>query len=645
MKNKVVKSMTLGLSAVTLAGSMNITALAAEPTEQNATITEGAEVVPSQETQTDENNEVAGDEKLEENMLGAASVPRIPTDAEMVQAAIAAGMTTEKEVELYNTLVDEVNDAVSDYAEMVAPVVTPTEKEVIKDGDSDENIKNIIKSNLGVDDIKVERMDSDSVRVTYTDAEGNEQVGHYCYKVDPTTNIVTVSTEETKYDLQKPEVEVVTGPTEDTYNTVPENIAGANEEMQGLIKEDGSNYVKRYLYNNNYYTEEAFNALNLSDDEKKKASVANIILMDTDTVTGKYVTDETSTTFTDKTTVDENGNVVEVECPTVENLIAEGDATVVSFFDKDGKFIQNVINITTKVKYQFINGVLSDIDMETRNNQIDAFSKAFMEQVTNELQKQENMIGLALALPFGDPTRQIGNQPIQPVGTGYFAVGCSHDTTYDSFVANFVSRYYTTSYANEIQSVLPTEYSTHSYTLHVRVVGTTYNFIHQAFEWAPTPAPTPVPGPTPAPTPVPGPTPAPTPGPGPAPTPSGTVVVPVNYDPTTIPEVTPVPAAGPQQPARPARRNAVVTIEDEDTPLAADTEDAVDTADAQKTEKVEDTKEVEIEDPAVPESAAVQKNFLERSWWWWILVIIAVISGAVAYEKKASKNKNDDITK
>lgn len=635
MKNKVVKSMTLGLSAVTLASSVNMTALAAEPSQEPVTQAEGAQElvdvaqnnganIDNSMVAENENTDEAGSSENNALLASAPStMPSIPTSRDIpnVDEAIAKGMVSEKELELYDELVNEMNDAQKDIAGMVDPLLNPTEKTVINAGDSDENIKNIIKSNLGVEDIKVERMDSDSVRVSYTDADGNQIVGHYCYKIDPITSAVTISTEEARYDFNDSDVKIITGESEDTINEEPTKVAGLDEEMEKLIASGKA--VRRYYVNGQYYLEDAFKRIEptLTEEQKKKVSTSCIILMDEDTLKEDYNTvNQPSKTFVDK-----NG----VESPTVENLIAEGDATVVSYFDKDGKFIQNVINITTKVKYQYVNGVLSDVDIESRESQLAAYRKEFFEKTLRLA--QENTSGLALALAFNDPSRQLENEEISPIQEGYAALGFTHEVKDETYLSTAVGRYYTKAYANVNHLELPTEYTTHSYTFHINIVGTTYNFMQKVYEWTPTPGPTP--GPTPDPRPNPNPNPTPTPGPS--------NIVPVNYDPTTIPEVTPVPLAGPEQPARRSRRTVTpVTIDDEDTPLAVEPS----TSSASKsTEKVEEQEEIKVEDPKVPESGEVKKNFFQRSWWWWLLVIIAVVSGTIAYEKKKSNSGDKDI--
>ena len=71
MKSKVVKSMSLGLSAVTLAGSMNITALAAEaPTEitvQNEASQEATATEPEKADDNQNGEKVVEDDLLVEN--------------------------------------------------------------------------------------------------------------------------------------------------------------------------------------------------------------------------------------------------------------------------------------------------------------------------------------------------------------------------------------------------------------------------------------------------------------------------------------------------------------------------------------------------------------------------------------------------
>lgn len=627
MKNKVVKSMTLGISAVTLAGSMNMTALAAEPTNETEIQNEGvqAEELETNGEDDDTNTSVAEGE----NTIAETQGTDAAADLELIKQLVTEEVT--------NAIEEEAKEAITDLNSQVEDVVNPEAKEITEaDTALDARIQEIMKDKVNADCV-VNRIDGDTVEVTYNDGTEDKAVRYY-YTVDESSGNITFTTEE--YSLA---VEADLPDAPDYKDNLTEKVvdeAKANAEMNDLMEANSQNVVKRYFIGGTYYTEEEYKALNLSEDQQKMVTYANVILMDEDSVK-KYTGEDFDT-------------------PSVENLLAAGDATVVSYFDEDGKYIQTVIDVVTKIKYKYVNGTLKEIDNEKRNEIVSNFYNSVQNQINNISLKN-----LGWALPFASATDASEFPPIpQDINYAenkYIALGLYHENTEDGFTLNGASRFYSEAYANEYYKNNPlTTFNAYVYKIHFELTGTT-NALVFTDKLAPTPEPipgptpeptpvpqpepTPVPTPEPAPVPQPEPTPQPTPEPGPAPAPTPSVV-PVAPQAVVVPEVAPVPLAGPEQPAastnRRVNRVAAVTIEDDDTPLAAETASEENNAVASTSEKVENTEEVAVEDPSVPEAGEVKKSFLQRSWWWWLLIIIAVISGAIAYEKKKGNNKNEE---
>ena len=164
MKNKVVKSMTLGISAVTLAGSMNMTALAAEPTNETEIQTEGvqAEELETNGEDDDTNSSVAEGENT------VVKTPETDAALDLVKQLVPEEIT--------NAIEEEAKEAITDLNSQVEDVVNPETKEITEaDTALDARIQEIMKDKVNADCV-VNRIDGDTVEVTYNDGTEDKAV-------------------------------------------------------------------------------------------------------------------------------------------------------------------------------------------------------------------------------------------------------------------------------------------------------------------------------------------------------------------------------------------------------------------------------------------------------------------------------------
>ncbi len=131
------------------------------------------------------------------------------------------------------------------------------------------------------------------------------------------------------------------------YTDETGSYSKSEDEMEAMVDEGTA--VVRYLYNGTYYTKEAIDALNLSEEEQASVSTTYVVLGDWSeaTVEGKDATTYTSYTLngTTKTAV-----------ASKEVVDSSKDSTTVTYFDADGNYVQVVTNYTTKYVYKYVNG-------------------------------------------------------------------------------------------------------------------------------------------------------------------------------------------------------------------------------------------------------------------------------------------------